>query len=430
MTRNFSIRLLAVHLFVLACFGQYYAKLRILDDTPLFPTDLVLLFGFMASLGALARMKWDRLSKLVLGFVAVGVAWAAYTGLGPIDGPGPKAFSFFVYAGFYFIIRATAPPDDALWRLLQTFVVAAVIAVVIGLLQMHNGAPMFGDGEFETTTTGSIRWLPGEFTLYALFTALVVAVPAVIERRIDASRTGFLALAAVELVLTQQRSGFLSLAVALLATVALLGSSTDALKGLVKLVVVLALGITMFVWVFGSSHIDETVNRIAHSSDMSDPNIDWRLLSWFEVFDGIRDRPWGHGFATWDFLFTWNNPLTGSHNSFLDLTYRIGLAGLAVFAAMPVLLVRQARRLAREASARARLLLFTVCAAMIAFLLFSAFNVVFESPQISILFWVLLGIGGVVLERHHEAAPITATGSPGETASGPSMGSSRGPPGG
>src|SRR5262249_55944865 len=156
-----------------------------------------------------------------------------------------------------------------------------------------------------------------EFALYALLAALVIAVPAVVERRIDAPRVGILALAAVELVLTQHRSAFLSLAIALLATVGLLGSSTEALKGLLKLLVVAALGLAVFAWVFGSSYIDETVNRIAHSGDLSDANIDWRLLSWYEVFDGVRERPWGHGFATWDFLFTWNNPVTGSHNSFL-----------------------------------------------------------------------------------------------------------------
>jgi O-antigen ligase len=404
MTRSFSIRLLVVHLFVLACFGQYYAKLRILDGAPVFTTDLVLLVGLVASFGALTRMKWDRFSKLVLAFVLVGVAWAVSTGLGPMDGAGPKAFSFFVYAGFYFIVRAAAPSDESLWRLLQVFAMAAVIAVVIGLLQMQRGAPLFGGGDFETTTTGSIRWLPGEFSLYALFAALVIAVPAIVERRIDARRIGLLALAAAELILTQHRSGFVSLAVALVATAGLLGNSTEALKGLLKLLVVAALGIAVFAWVFGGSYIDETVNRIAHSGDLSDANIDWRLLSWYEVFEGVRDRPWGHGFATWDFLFTSSDPLTGSHNDFLDLAYRIGVGGLLVFLAMPVLLMRDVRRLARETGARTQSLLVTVCAAMIAFLLFSAFNVVLESPQMSIVFWVLLGIGGVALERRQVSA--------------------------
>ena len=411
MTRSFSIRLLVVHLFVLGCFGQYYAKVRILGGAPLFTTDLVLLVGLVASFGALTRMTWDLFSKLVLAFLLVGVAWAAYTGLGPMDGAGPKAFSFFVYAGFYFIIRAAAPSDESLWRLLRVFAMAAAIAVVIGFLQMQRGAPMFGEGDFEITTTGSIRWLPGEFTLYALLAALVIAVPAIVERRIDAPRLGILALAVVELVLTQHRSGFVALAVALLATAGLLGNSTEALKGLIKLLVVAALGLAVFMWVFGSSQIDETVNRVANSSNLSDANIDWRLLSWYEVFDGVRDRPWGHGFASWDFLFTWNDPLTGSHNSFLDLAYRIGVAGLLVFLALPVLLVRDVRRLARETGARAQSLLVTACAAMIAFLLFAAFNVAFESPQISIVFWALLGIGSVALERHRLSASIRAAGS-------------------
>jgi O-antigen ligase len=414
----FAIQLLVVHLFVVASFGQYYAKVRIpIDGVPIYATDVVLMVGLLASLGALAKTTWDASSKVVLLFTLVGIGWVGAAGLGPMNGVGPKAFSFFVYSGFYFIVRAAAPPDAVLWRMLRVFVFASVIAVVLGIFQMRTGAPVFGSAEFETTTTGSVRWLPGEFTLYALVSGLVIAVPAIVEKRIDARRAVLLAVVAVELVLTQQRSGFLSLAVALLATAWFLGSSAEALKGLFKLLVACGVGLVLFVWVFGSGYIDETINRIAHTSDISDANVDWRLLSWYEVLDGIADRPWGHGFATWDFMFTWNDPLTGSHNSFLDLAYRIGVEGLLVFIAMPVLLVRDVRRRVRETSARSQLLLVSACAAMIAFLLFSMFNVVFETPQLSVLFWVLLGIGAVVVERGRQRSDSTnAAGTPSDDA--------------
>jgi O-antigen ligase len=347
----------------------------------------------------------------VLLFVAFGVVWVGLGGIGPMDGAGVKAFSFFVYGALYFVIRATVTDDDTRWRVLKTIAFASLVAVLIGLYQQHTGrpllAPVEGSGTgFEETSTGSTRWLPGEYALYGLLGAMIAGVPALLERSLP-TRSGMILLATgLELVLAQHRSGFLAFAVAFVFTAAILVGSGNTLRRIGKQVLVACVIVAVALYVFGGAYIDETFNRIAHTADAQDVNIDWRLLSWYEVFQGIIERPLGHGFAVWDFLFTIDNPLTGSHNSFLDLCYRIGVPGLAVFFAIPGMLFSRTRRFVQRTTPERQALLVTICAAMAAFLVFASFNVVFETPYMSIYFWVLMGLGsGALADQDRRAAP-------------------------
>jgi O-antigen ligase len=154
-----------------------------------------------------------------------------------------------------------------------------------------------------------------------------------------------------------------------------------------------------------SSYLADTLSRIEHITDTQDVNTAWRLLNWYEVLGGIADRPLGHGFTQWDFFFTRYDPLIGSHNSLLDLTYRIGVPGLLVFLAIPAWLLARTRRAVAASSGGAQVLPITACACMIAVLAYACFNVVLETAYMSILFWVVLGIGAGALERRGEPDP-------------------------
>src|SRR5690606_11203426 len=66
------------------------------------------------------RVTWDRLAKVVVLFVFLAVLWLIYGGI-DLAGAGPKAFSFFVYSLFFFIIRAAATTEDDRWRILAIF---------------------------------------------------------------------------------------------------------------------------------------------------------------------------------------------------------------------------------------------------------------------------------------------------------------------
>jgi O-antigen ligase len=229
----------------------------------------------------------------------------------------------------------------------------------------------------------------------------VAAVGAIVGRRFTRGSALLMAGAAVELQLAQHRSGFAASAVALLATASFLGGSQQSLRRLLKLLVFAAIALAGYL-LTGGSFLDETMERLRHTTDLQDGNIAWRLLSWYEVLDGVIDQPLGHGFRTWEFWFTASDPLTGSHNDYLDLAYRVGVPGLVAFLALPVSLIRQTRQLVQRTGPLPQILPITVCAAILALLVFASLNVVLESPQLSILFWVLLGLGAGVLHDRRE----------------------------
>ncbi|HSS03431.1 MAG TPA: hypothetical protein VLM79_40485, partial [Kofleriaceae bacterium] len=90
----------------------------------------------------------------------------------------------------------------------------------------------------------------------------------------------------------------------------------------------------------------------------------------------------------------------------LDLAYRIGIPGLLIFLSLPIRLLAETRRTVDVSSANATALPITACACLIALLAYACFNVVLETAYMSILFWVVLGIGAGALDRRavHERA--------------------------
>ncbi len=384
---------------LLCCGGRYYAKIH--GFGPLYVTEVVLIAMAALSWRLVAAVPWDRLTNLVALFVAFGVCWAVLGGIGDSAGAGAKAISFFAYAGFYFIVRGLARDDDARWRVLHGIALATIGAALIGVVQTRMGVPLFdSSGKLDVTSTGSTRFLGGEYATYAVVGMSVPAIAAIVSRRFGRASMLLMTSAAVELVFAQHRSGFVAAGVALLATSTFVVGSGQTARGLVKLVVFLTLAVGLYALLFGGNYLDETLTRVNSTTNLDDPNVDFRLNSAYEVLGGIVAQPLGHGFSTWDFSFTIENPLRGSHNDYVDLAYRVGLPGLVAFLALPVSLIRQTRQLAQRTGAVPQLLPATVCAAMLAFLIFAGFNVVLESPQVSVLFWVLLGLGaGAVSER-------------------------------
>jgi hypothetical protein len=393
-----ALSLIVAHLVLLCCGGRDYAKLHIPAFGPLYPTEVVLLCAVLLSWRAVVAVPWDRLTNLVALFVAFGLFWAGVDGVGDAQGAGAKAFSFFVYSVLYFIVRGVARDDEARWRVLHGLALAAAAGALIGLVQTRMGSPLFEpSGKFEVTTTGSTRWLGGEYAVYAVIGMSVTAVGRMVGRRLPRGSALLLAGAAVELLLAQHRSGFVAFGVALFATVGFLSGSEQSLRRLLKLSMLATSALALYLLLAGGSYLNETMDRLNETTDLQDENIAWRLLCWYEVLGGIIAQPFGHGFPTWEFWFTARDPLTGCHNDYLELAYRVGVPGLAAFLALPVSMIRQTRRLVQRTGSAPQILPITVCAAMLAFLVFASFNVVLESPQVSIFFWVLLGLGAGAL---------------------------------
>jgi O-antigen ligase len=269
---------------------------------------------------------------------------------------------------------------------------------------MTTGSPMvdsdkYGLLGFEETSTGSVRWLSGEFGLYGMLALIIAAARPLAQRRITLHSSVFLAAAAIVLVLAQHRSGLVALAVAGAVTGACVLGARRAAGGATRVLALALVGVAVAAVAVDGDYLGDTLSRIEHITDPQDVNTAWRLLNWYEVVGGIAEQPWGHGFARWDFFFTTYDPLIGSHNSLLDLAYRIGIPGLLVFRSIPLRLLAQTRRAADGSSVSAHVLPITACACMVALLVYACFNVVLETPHMSILFWIVLGVGAGALDQ-------------------------------
>lgn len=389
--------ILIAHLMLICAFGQYYAKL----DLPLYPTELVLGALLVFGLGAVRSVPWDAITRSTALFVGFGIGFVLLFGV-PTEA-GMKAFSFFVYAGFYWVVRGVATTDRARWQLLDAISLACVVAAGLGLWQMKTGSPVvetdpsaaFG---FEVTSTGSIRWLPGEYGLYGVLGLTIAAARPLAERRFSPWSIGRLAAAGIVLVLAQHRSGLVALVVAIATTGVWVLGARRAVRGAIRLLVLAVCAAAVAMLVIDDSYLRDTLDRIEHITDLQDVNTAWRLLNWYEVSSEIVDRPLGHGFALWDFSFTTNDPLIGSHNSLIDLGYRIGVPGLLVFLSLPARILAGARRAVDDSSVVASVLPITACTCLIAVLVYASFNVVLETPYMSILFWIFLGISAGALD--------------------------------
>lgn len=385
------VTLVLAHVLLIACFGQAYAKLRVpIGDLPIYPTEVVVALAALLGTRLMARVPFDAITKLVLGFLGLGATWVLLSGIGDPAGAGAKALSFFVYAVLYFVVRGGAATDELRGRFPRVLTFAALVGVALALWRVQAGSPV------EETTTGSSRWLGGEYALYAVIAAMFAAFAAIAERRLAARGAVILLAAAIELVLVQHRSGFVAFGAGLALALVLVVGSAQALRGLMKLGALVVVGGLVAIVVFEVG-LDDTFLRLASIGDTADANIDWRLLAWYEVLDGVAARPLGHGFATWDFLFTTTDPLTGSHNAFLDLAYRVGVLGPGLLLAMVGVLVVRARRAVALDGLRTHLTGVAACGALIAFAVFASFNVVLATPHMSVLFWVLLGLGAAAL---------------------------------
>lgn len=386
-----ALSLLVLHIGMLGALGRYYAKVQIPLGVTVYPTDLVAILCAVLSFRSLVGVPWDALTKWIIVFCSIGGGWVLIGGFDS-TGAGTKAFSFFVYSLFYFIVRGLAQTDDDRWRILRAIGAGTVVAATIGLWQMSTGEAVFDPEDLIETSTGSTRWLPGEFALYGMLAFIAIAMRPFLTRSLDSRSTLMLVPPVILLVLAQHRSGFVALFAALLACGVFLVGSRQLLRGLAKLAIVVTVALVGVVAVFGGEYLAETLSRIQHAGDTSDVNAAWRLLSWAEVGQGIIDRPIGHGFATWDFLFTSEDPLTGSHNSVLDLTYRVGIPGLIAFLAVPITIVMSTRAAVKRSGLVPSMVAVTACAAMFALLGYASLNMVFETPFMSMLFWVLVGL--------------------------------------
>ncbi len=390
--------MIATHAALTAALGQVYGKLGIPvgEDTTIYVTEIALGLALLFGAGALRGRPWDRLDRLLVLLLGLAAVWLVAGGSNPA---GLKAFSFFIYAGFFFLVRALVVTEDD--RRVLTGVVAggALVGAALGLWNMWTeGAPIYETNEltvqvgFLATPSETMRWLSGEFGLYGMCAMLIVVADMVLTRRVRRFHVAVVVAALIEMTLVQHRSVVVALPFALFTMMALLPRWRDAIPALRKVLIVALAGLIVMIVTLGEAYLEGFLVRMAETGDTSELNAAWRLLAWAEVVQGILESPLGHGFAQWDFAFNAYDPLSGSHNSFLDLTYRVGVPGLVLLVLALAWAYRQAKLASQLATPGPALSLVASGACVMACVIYACFNVVLETPYLAVFFWLFLGL--------------------------------------
>jgi hypothetical protein len=158
----------------------------------------------------------------------------------------------------------------------------------------------------------------------------------------------------------------------------------------------------------GSQIAKEAKGILARGDSAEAENTRWRLAYWGELISRVPDAPlFGVGFGE-PSRFVWKerrydfrdeNPanwaeVSGPHNGFVELAYRMGLVGLAGMVVLLAAAALRSSRLLRPGaltSARRSWLVFT-CAAFLSVTATVALNQALQGPFIGIFFWTLLAL--------------------------------------
>lgn len=390
----------------LAMVGRVFAKLSVpvTPSVSIYATDIVvtgiIVFGFREAV----RARFDALSTIVAAFMLLGTIWLLVAGRDPY-GVGIKAFSFVVYGSLFFVVRqlAGSPRHRAS---IGAFLIAGVLASgaigLINALTVQAQSSVINRGFLGTdvifTSTGSTRYLPGEFAMYGATALLLIFAVALAQQRMGLVLLAALGAAIVDVVIVQSRSALVAAAMAIGVMILLLPGRRKA-RLLFGLTLGFALIASIVVLSVNQSYLADTLIRARAITDFSDVNASWRILNWLEVLIEVATQPLGHGFATFDFSFTRVDPFVGSHNSWVDLAYRVGLPGVGLLALfIGVLLARLHRSIRVRQSLRDQMELAALGGAVAFAIVFASFNMVFESPYTSTFFWTLLGTAAGALD--------------------------------
>ena len=421
--------LLAVLVILTATFGRPFSKLG-WEGSSIFVTELVLL---AASALAIARLGVKRSLHLVtsrIPMIPLVVLWiagavAVFRGLGDfgasftVDDVGLVEYSVLLP-----IVALVVSSTDRLEVLLRALVIGAIGGIIV-----------FGVSDVAARIWGYAgNVVPLQGLASGLYMSLFVVWIASMLAHRQALKWPYLALggmAMVLIVLTTTRSVWVA-GIASLGVVALLAPRGRRLKSAIAVGLAVAVaGSAAYAVeaVYGKPLIfaeaTGVVRGVAQADDGEEgdggpattattattaeaANAHWRLAVWSELLTRSREAPiLGAGFGR-PMSFLWGErkydfrdglpgtgvDVSGPHNGFIEILYRMGIVGLAATLALIAIAAWRVGPLLREGRltdvARSRLVTMIgifVAAAALAF-----FSDALKGPYLAMFFWLPLGL--------------------------------------
>jgi O-antigen ligase len=421
---NIRDRLAAVFTALLACmlvFGKPFSELAI---GPAYVTELV-----MTAIGALLILGWlggdaalRRLPRgptlavaayLAAGVVAAAVGWAS--------------------SDHYWLLRDSVLAGYAL-----------IVPVVIVLFPTRALVCRLERALFAAAIAGNIVWLAGvrypavAMGVYSGFAILPPIVRWACRERVPPwQHVVLLGALALQVSLATR-----AIWIALVAAGTALLLTRPARTADLKLVAVLAAAAVFALVAYALPHLNTQDNSVVRGAvgivpghtSVEAENSGWRLAFWKHDLRAVAQRPLtGVGFGPpADFCYVGNtycddtrtsrdaNTVSGPHNSFVNILFRMGLLGGASLLALLGLGVRSVLRSIRAADregrnadgAQARVVLTFFVYACVA----ASFSVALENPYIGLPFWTSVGLLFVAGIPHgakgvrQASAPLRRTG--------------------
>lgn len=282
----------------------------------------------------------DRLSSLVLRLSSIDWAVLGLVVVGAASALGAEfqgvawrewRVVFLEPALFYLVLRATPLSRQSWWRLVDAFILSAVVVAAIGLVQYITGSNII-TAEEGLVRLRSVYGSPNNVGLY-LGRAFPILVAVGLMGRGQTRRGAYgvaLVIVLAALVLSFSRGALFLGVPAGLATVLLLWGGRRMLLALAGVVGIVAVGLLGLLRLPG----------LAERFNLGSATTFFRLNLWRSTIAMIRDHPL-LGVGPDNFLYqyrghyirpeAWQEPsLSHPHNIVLDFWSRLGLLGLAV----------------------------------------------------------------------------------------------------
>ena len=315
----------------------------------------------------------------------------------------------------YFAVAYYVRRSDHLNCLVDVLLFLGAAMAVCGFVQFDNTTGKFATGLFGD------HQLFGSALMALLPVAAAVAVAEKSSKRQILARAVTVLMAA-GLLIAHSRSAWIGGAVAL--TVLALGSLALAVRKhgshlrlhLAELIVpaaliVIALGFFLFMWPHSSTIVERGASFASVSQDST-----WlgRMPEWRGAMKMVANKPLlGYGLGLYPYLqshFTGvGNPVDTynlrpsladqAHNLYLQTAAEVGIPGLLLFLAVPIVfLITGVRRIVHMDDGIRKRLLMGVMAAIIGIMVDAFASPSWQLGQVALFLWLLLGVGASCMQ--------------------------------
>jgi len=339
--------------------------------------------------------------------------------------------ALFYYSVFYFLVILIFNDIDNLLKLKFIFLLLFIFINIIALYLFLN---FFHINLLDIIGLRSVG-LAGERYFYVSLLLVFEIVYLTFMRRSVFSIILLISIIVLFFVtfILGVRGNWVSVLIAILSTWIFLGATPGVKRELRNfnllvisfMVIIIILGLLVYFNKIGipsdffkkmKGEILSLFNIYTRDNTTPTVNTSWRLITWKEMFDEIKDRPilgfgFGKKFISQETLnLGWTTGTkegwVEAHNIFLSFLYKTGFLGLGSFLIIIVSFFRKIIRFLRtcmEENIKIIVIGLSCCIMYILFLSF--FSVVLEVPYFGSILWIFMGLLIVIINYYERKYP-------------------------